>query len=70
MPADGTSAAKLEITETSVRPRFMGSFRTSHCLPIYLRGVLNEKHNGDRELNAENLPAATPQVDRLEHTRN
>ena len=28
----------------------MGSFRTSHCSLIYLHGVLNEEHNGDREL--------------------
>jgi hypothetical protein len=34
VPADGTCAATGDITETSVRPRFMGSPQTSYSLPL------------------------------------
>jgi hypothetical protein len=54
VPADGTCAATWRRRETSVRPRFMGSSRTSHCLPLssYME-VRDMKRNGEEELRAQ-----------------
>ena len=46
VPADGTRAATGE-TETSVRRRFLGSSRTSRCLPVSGHvGCRTLKNNG------------------------
>ena len=48
VPETGT-CCHLERTKTSVCPRFTGSSRTSHCLPLYPYGVPDVTHNRDRE---------------------
>jgi hypothetical protein len=57
-PPTAPNAATWRETETSVRPRFMGSSRTSHYLPLYAHmGSGDIKHNRDEKLNAGWTPA-------------